>query len=120
MANVVQVITNNASNYVLAGRLLEKKHRNIFWTPCAAHCMDLMLEDIGKLDWVKYIVDHAKSITKFIYNHSWILSLMRKHTRGKDIIRPVITRFATHFLTLQYMLSQHRNLQKIFSSEEWS
>eukprot|EP00253_Pinus_taeda_P022319 PITA_22319 len=79
-----------------------------------------MLEDIGKLDWVKNTVDHAKRITKFIYNHSWILSLMRRHTGGRDIIRPAITRFATHFLTLQSMLSQHRNLQKIFSSEEWN
>ena len=45
---------------------------------------------------------------------------MRRHTRGRDIIRPAITRFATHFLTLQSMLSHHKNLQKIFSSEEWN
>ena len=100
VANVVQVITDNASNYVLVGKLLEEKHKTIFWTPCVAHCIDLMLEDIGKIDWVKNTVDHAKSITKFIYNHSWILSLMRRHTRGRDIIRTAITRFATHFLTL--------------------
>eukprot|EP00253_Pinus_taeda_P010769 PITA_10769 len=120
VANVVQIITDNASNYVLAGKLLEEKHKTIFWTPCAAHCIDLMLEDIGKLDWVRNTVDHAKSITKFIYNHTWVLSLMRKHIGGKDIIRPAITRFATHFLTLQSMLSQHRNLQKMFSSDEWN
>ena len=74
-----------------------------------------MLENIGKLDRVKNTVDHAKSITKFIYNHSWILSLMRKHVRGKDIIRPAITRFATHFLTSQFMLSQHKKLAKDIS-----
>ena len=79
-----------------------------------------MLEDIGKLDWVKNTINHAKSITKFIYNHTLVLSLMRKHTGGKDIIRPAITRFATHFLTLQSMLSQHRNLQKMFFSDEWN
>eukprot|EP00253_Pinus_taeda_P007989 PITA_07989 len=45
---------------------------------------------------------------------------MRKHTGDKDIIRPAITRFATHFLTLHSMPSQHRNLQKIFSSDEWN
>eukprot|EP00253_Pinus_taeda_P027219 PITA_27219 len=120
VANVVQIIKNNASNYVLPGKLLEEKHKTIFWTPCAAHCIDLMLEDIGKIDWVKNSIDHAKSITKFIYNHTLILSLMRKHTGGKDIIKPAITRFATHFLTLQFMLSQHRNLQKMFSSDEWN
>lgn len=45
---------------------------------------------------------------------------MRKHTGGRDIIRPSITKFATHFLTLQSMLSQHRNLQMLFSSNEWN
>ena len=50
VTNVVQVITNNASNYVLAGKMLESKHKTIFLTPCVAHCIDLMLEDIGKHD----------------------------------------------------------------------
>jgi hypothetical protein len=45
--NVVQVITYNASNYALAGKMLEAKYRTIFWTPCVAHCIDLMLEGIG-------------------------------------------------------------------------
>ena len=56
VANVVQVITDNASNYVLASKLLEEKHITIFWTPCAAHCIDLMLEYIGKLGWFKKYV----------------------------------------------------------------
>ena len=47
-SNVVQIITDNASNYVLAGKMLEEKHKTILWTPCAAHCIDLMLEDICK------------------------------------------------------------------------
>eukprot|EP00253_Pinus_taeda_P035955 PITA_35955 len=45
---------------------------------------------------------------------------MRKNIGGKDIIRPAITRFATHFFTLQSILSQHRNLQNMFSNEEWN
>eukprot|EP00253_Pinus_taeda_P036722 PITA_36722 len=45
---------------------------------------------------------------------------MREHTGCRDIIRPTITRFATHFLTLHSTLSQHRNLQKLFSSDEWN
>jgi len=64
--NVVQIITDNASNYVLVGKMLESKYKSIFWTPCVAHCIDLMLEDIGKVEWVKNIVEHAKCITKYI------------------------------------------------------
>ena len=57
VTNVVQVITDNASNYVLAGKMLESKHKTIFWTPCATHCIDLMLEDIGNHDWVKDVIE---------------------------------------------------------------
>eukprot|EP00253_Pinus_taeda_P031449 PITA_31449 len=79
-----------------------------------------MLEDIGKVEWVKNTVEHAKCITKYIYNHSWVLNLMRKHTGGKELVRPSITRFATHFLMLQCLNAQHKNLQKMFSSKELS
>ncbi|KAF8388617.1 hypothetical protein HHK36_027294 [Tetracentron sinense] len=47
--NVVHVITNNASPYVFVGKLLMEKWRHLYWTPCAAHCVDLMLEDIEQL-----------------------------------------------------------------------
>ena len=106
VTNVVQVITDNASNYVLIGKMLESKHKTIFWTPHASHCIDLMLEDIGKQDWVKDVIEQAKSITKYIYNHSWVLNLMRKNTRNMELVRSAIMRFSTHFLTLQSLISQ--------------
>ena len=118
--NVVQIITDNASNYVLAGKMLEEKNKTIFWTPCAAHCIDFMLKDICKQDWIKDTIEHAKSITKYIYNHGWVLSLMRRHTQGRELVRPAVTRFATHFLTLQSLISQAQNLEKMFSSDEWN
>eukprot|EP00253_Pinus_taeda_P036330 PITA_36330 len=118
--NVVQVITNNASNYVLARKMLKSKYRTIFWTPCAARCIDLMLEDIGKVEWVKNTIEHAKCITKYIYKHSWVLNPMRKNIGGKELVRPAIMRFATHFLTLQCLNGQHKNLQKMFSSNDWT
>jgi hypothetical protein len=112
--NVVQIITHNASNYVLVGKMLEAKYMTIFWTPCATHCIDLMLEDIGKHEWIKNTIEHAKCVTKYIYNHSCVLNLMRKNTRGRELVRPAITRFATHFLTLQSLISQAKKLKKYF------
>ncbi|XP_026451616.1 uncharacterized protein LOC113351923 [Papaver somniferum] len=35
--HVVQMVTDNASNYALAGRLLEEAFPNMYWTPCVAH-----------------------------------------------------------------------------------
>jgi hypothetical protein len=46
--NVVQVVTDNARPNEAASSLLKAKHPSIFWNGCAAHTIDLMLEDIGK------------------------------------------------------------------------
>jgi hypothetical protein len=47
--NIVHMVTDNAANYVTAGKLLIEEFPSIFWSPCAAHCINLILQDIGKL-----------------------------------------------------------------------
>jgi len=91
-------------------RYLSPNIRPYFWTPCVAYYIDMMLRDIGKVEWVKNIFEHAKCIKKYIYNHSWVLSLIRKNIGAKELIRPAITRFATHFLMLQSLNSQQKKL----------
>jgi len=78
----VQIIIDNAPNYVVVDKLLMERHLTVFWTPCAAHCIDLMLEDedVGKISFTKEVIDQYRSITKFIYSHAFVLSLMRKFT----------------------------------------
>ena len=49
LQHVVQVITDNAANYVAADTMLMDRHPTLFWTPCATHCIDLILEDMGKI-----------------------------------------------------------------------
>ncbi|XP_059598128.1 uncharacterized protein LOC104881306 [Vitis vinifera] len=114
--NVVQVITDNASNYVNAGMRLMEKRSRLWWTPCAAHCIDLMLEDIGKLNVHATTLSRARQVVKFIYRHTWVLSLMRTFTKNHELIRPAITRFATAFLTLQSLYKQKQALIAMFSS----
>eukprot|EP00253_Pinus_taeda_P014819 PITA_14819 len=118
VANVVQVITNNAANYVAVGRLLSTKYPTIFWTPCATHCIDLMLEDIGKLEWMQDVVKECKQITKYIYKHARLLNLMREFTQG-ELSRPVVTRFATNFLFLKSLLYEYQALRRMLCSQQW-
>ncbi|KAG6508679.1 hypothetical protein ZIOFF_034059 [Zingiber officinale] len=81
------------------------KVENLVDTLCGAlHCIDLMLEDIAKLKIFSDTIEHSKMVVKFLYGHGTILSLMRKYTNGKEILRPAVTRFATSFLTLQSMM----------------
>ena len=117
--NVVQVITDNASNYVNAGMRLMEKKRRLWWTPYAAHCIDLMLEDIGKVNVHDTTLARARQVVKFIYGHTWVLSLMRTFTKNHELLRPAITRFATSFLTLQNLYKQKQALIAMFSSEKW-
>jgi len=117
--NVVQVITDNVANYVATGGLLMERYPNLFWTPCVAHCIDLMLEDIGKIPFVRDIVESSKSITKLIYNHASVLSLVRRFTNNNELICYAITQFATSFISLQSLLNSMWDVKTMFLSQEW-
>ena len=67
-ANVVQIVIDNGSAFVKARKLLMKKY-NLYWTPCAANCFDLMFEDIGKRESALDFITNARKITNFIHNH---------------------------------------------------
>ncbi|KAL8529987.1 hypothetical protein ACS0TY_007166 [Phlomoides rotata] len=118
--NVVQVISDNASNMVLAGTLLEQRWPCLYWTPCAAHCIDLMLEDIGKLPRMKNTLKQAMSVTAYVYVRPGVVNMLRSFTDQKELCRAGVTRFATAFLTLQRMLELKPNLRNMFSSEQWT
>ena len=114
--NVVQIVTDNGSGFVKAGKLLMKKY-NLYWTPCAAHCIDLMFEDIAKRATVSELITNARKITNFVYNHGWLLAKVRK-VCGGDIVRPGATRFATNYIALESLLKKRADLKKIFISDE--
>ncbi|GMQ01633.1 hypothetical protein CsSME_00048203 [Camellia sinensis var. sinensis] len=119
-ANVVQIVTDSAAANVLAGKFLEAKRPHLYWTPCAAHCMDLMLEDIFKLPNFKKTFERAIGVHGYIYNHPSLLNMIRSFTQLKELVKPAKTRFATAFLTLQRLYQQRNNLRKMFTSEEWT
>ena len=116
---IVQVVTDNASNNMAAKELLYIKRPHIFWSSCSTHTINLMLEGIGKMKKFKTVLDSAKELTIFIYAHHKTLSLMRKFTKKRDIIRPGVTRFASAFLTLQSLYEKKEQLRMMSQSEEW-
>lgn len=117
--NVVQVITDCASAYVKAGEYLMEKRPHLYWSPCGAHVIDNMLQDIGNLPIPMETVRKAKKITVFMYKHTWVLNLMREHTNNKELARPAITRFATNYLTLQSILDNRQPLRSMLTSKAW-
>ncbi|CAH1425309.1 unnamed protein product [Lactuca virosa] len=118
--NIVQFITDNGSNFKAAGMILEEQHPKLFWTPCAAHCVNLMIGDIGeKIPKIKNTLADARAIVVYIYNYGRILNLMRKLTKNKELHRSCVTRFATQFYTIQSIHENRHHIQVLFVSEEW-
>lgn len=91
----------------------------MFWSSCAAHMVNLMLEDIVKLPKISKYIDKAKALTMFIYAHEKTLAMVRDCTKERDIVRPGVTRFATTFSTLQSFLEKKQRLKSMFVSSEW-
>ena len=58
------------------------KKFNLYWTPCVAHCIDLMFEDISKRSSVADVISGAYKISNFIYNYVWLLTEKRKYYGG--------------------------------------
>ncbi|KZV50712.1 hypothetical protein F511_19624 [Dorcoceras hygrometricum] len=115
--NVIHLVTDNGANYKAAGVLLQDKYPSIKWSPCAAHCLNLILGDIGKMDIVCNLAKGAASITKFVYNHAFLLAWLRKREGWTEIVHPGPTRFATTFIALKSILEHQHDLQAFFTSK---
>ncbi|KAJ0238415.1 HAT dimerization domain-containing protein [Hirschfeldia incana] len=118
--NVVQVITQNTGVCRSAGKLLEEKRKNLYWSPCAMHSTELVLEDISKLEYVSECLEKSQRITRFIYSQTWLLNLMKNEfTQGMDLLRQETTRHASSFATLQTLMDHKANLRALFQSNSW-
>lgn len=115
----VLVVTDNAANCKKAGQLIEERYPHITWTGCLAHCMDLMLKDIGQLGWVAPLITDVKQVFTFIRKHSQPLALYRKHNPNLALITPGDTRFGSNFIMLERFLAVVKPLQAMLSDPEW-
>lgn len=116
--NVVQVVTDSAANCVSARKQLAELYPGIVFSPCAAHCLDLLLEDIGKMAWLKVIIDQGHDVVKFITNHQTGQAIFRSHSK-LELLKPVATRFASFFIMLQRVLECKDALQETVVNRDY-
>ena len=69
----------------------------------------------------KKVIAKAKKLTAYIYTHTRLLEYKRKKTKGRELVRCGVTRFATSFLTIERLNDDRiRNaLRRLFSSYVW-
>ncbi|XP_031273836.1 uncharacterized protein LOC116132325 [Pistacia vera] len=92
--NIVHLVIDNGANYKVARRMLYEKYSSITWSPCAAHCIDLILKNTAEM------------------NH--IVNLSRRSSEGwTEILRLDVTRFAATFIALSSLHRHKHDLQSI-------
>jgi len=79
-----------------------------------------MLESIRKLPLMRKTIQRGVSLVGFIYIHSSTLSLLRQFTNKRELVRYVVTRFATPYLSLERLHQEKGNLRKTFTFDERS
>ncbi|XP_050909989.1 uncharacterized protein LOC127123852 [Lathyrus oleraceus] len=118
--NVVQVVIDNAENYKVVGEMLMRKRNKLYWTPCIAHCLDLMLEDLEKkISIHEETIPKGKKIITFIYSRTSLISILHHHTKNKDLVVSGATRFFTTYLTLGCLYENKKAFIRMFTSKEW-
>uniref|UniRef100_A0A7R9VUK9 DUF659 domain-containing protein n=1 Tax=Chlamydomonas euryale TaxID=1486919 RepID=A0A7R9VUK9_9CHLO len=120
-SNIKAFITDSASNAKACGKALEAKYPHIIWMPCAVHCIDLLLEDIGKLDWAAEIIEEGKDVVKYFKAHQWTLGELRQISKVKlELLLPGDTRFGTEFLMVSRAVEKRDDLQATVRSDVWT
>lgn len=97
-----------------------EKRPHLYWSPCAAHCIDLILEDLGKITVISNTLKRGMTLNSYIYVRPGLVNMLREFTGQKDLVRAAVTRFATAFLTLESIHKQKANLRKMFTSDKWT
>ncbi|XP_010263167.1 PREDICTED: uncharacterized protein LOC104601510 [Nelumbo nucifera] len=71
------------------------------------------------MDYVANVVQRASKINKFVYNHIFVLSMLRKKPDWTKIVRPRTTRFATNFIALGSILKRMPDLQNLVTNRSF-
>lgn len=90
-----------------------EKHPHIFWTPCVAHCVELILQDIGKLAKFNKVITIGQKVTSFIYQDTKLYDDFLKISDRKELIQCGISRFVTSFLTLNILLGMKQPIDDL-------
>jgi hypothetical protein len=120
--NVVRVVIDNVAICKSVGRMIEDKYPHITYNGCKAHGIDLVLEDIGKIDWVHKIVNEARTNIKFITNYHKSQALFREFSSKEinlELLRLGDTRFGTNFIMLERLQKVKTPIQQMIVGSEW-
>lgn len=84
---VIQVLTDSAANCKGSWPLVTSKFPHITCGTCTAHYLDLLLEDMEKIGWIKESFQEGRDIVTFITTHHKSLAIFRNHS-SLQLLKP--------------------------------
>ncbi|KAL0211794.1 hypothetical protein RCL1_005420 [Eukaryota sp. TZLM3-RCL] len=118
--NVIQVITDNASECKAAGTIVEEVVPQVFWSPCTSHTVDLFLKDILKhFPTFVSVFESVKAINQFMTARSSVHHVFRGHA-DLEIKTPGKTRFFSNFITLERTLKLRAAFERTLIDESFT
>ncbi|GBG62972.1 hypothetical protein CBR_g34672 [Chara braunii] len=124
---ITAICTNSFAGNTSAARMLREdpEFTQIYWIHCTAHCMDLLMHDIGKKEWADEIITKANKIVNFFRIHRWPRSQLRTQLlkypdlKCTCLLRPAQTRFGTNYVMLQRLEVCERAIVRIITGHGW-
>jgi hypothetical protein len=115
--HIVQIMTDNGSNYKKICRLVSQKYW-IVWQPCLAHTINLMLKSIKEFSGHKAMIKGAYRIYRWLYNHNKLHAMMRQDI-GEELVRWNTTRFSTNYMFLESIFHRKDKFMTWMSSPDF-
>ncbi|CAI5948065.1 unnamed protein product [Closterium sp. NIES-64] len=116
---VVQVVMDNASNNRRAADILRDGFPAVFFNNCAAHVLDLMLHDIGRVRAVRRVLNQVHRVVMIVKGSASAVTLFHELFSTLSLVRPGATRFGTQVIMLARFLEVKKALKEMIISEEW-
>lgn len=116
------LISDNASNMLKCGRLLNEKYPHIIWIGCMAHTLHLIINDILKCDTANKLFNCCVEIIKTIRNSQLLTAEFKQLNIEKNIQSslhlPVKTRWGSYLECLNSLVITKTILQTMAINED--
>nr|GME05238.1 uncharacterized protein LOC109163268 [Ipomoea batatas] len=73
----------------IGGKDLMELFPSLYWTPCAAHCINLMFKDIFEIRHFSLAYKRALKLSVYIHSKTKLLNWLRKYTGKRDLVKIV-------------------------------
>ena len=104
-----------------AFKLLQEEFPWLSGVVCTTHSLDLLMEDLGTMDFAAEPLAKARRLVKFINNHHKTRALFAALS-DLVLLSPAATRFGYNFIMAERILRCEESVRKLFGSrafEDW-